>query len=224
MTKTGSALRLTVGMKITAILAILAIPFALMTWLYLTQVAKDIAFAAKEIVGAHYVQELWTGFVSREPTVAQAAIQRARANHTDLDGQMNSKEAVDGFLAIIGKGSSAEVSAAGQAAIAKVSDGSNLTLDPDLDSYYAMDVVVFRLPEVYAALKAGHEAAAPIAAGTADAAATRAFIEASTRLRIGRGNAASSLAASMENNPDGSVRKALADPAAALREGGQGVE
>ncbi|MEJ1935159.1 HAMP domain-containing protein, partial [Nostoc sp. NIES-2111] len=221
MTKTGSTPRLTVGMKITAILAILAIPFALMTWLYLAQVAKDIAFAAKEIVGSHYVQELWTGFVSRDPTVAQAAVQRARGAYSNLDADMNSKEAVDGFLASLGKASSADISAAGQAAIAKVSDGSNLTLDPDLDSYYAMDVVIFRLPEVYAALKAGHEAAAPIAAGTADAAATRAFIEASTRLRIGRGNAASSLAASMDNNPDGSVRKALAVSAAAFEKAGK---
>src|SRR5437764_13066626 len=29
-----------------------------------------------------------------------------------------------------------------------VSDGSNLTLDPDLDSYYVMDALVFRLPVV----------------------------------------------------------------------------
>ena len=30
--------------------------------------------------------------------------------------------------------------------IVKVSDGSNLTLDPDLDTYYAMDALMFRLP------------------------------------------------------------------------------
>src|SRR5258708_31320342 len=32
--------------------------------------------------------------------------------------------------------------------IAEVGDKSNLTLDPDLDSYYLMDVVIFRSPEL----------------------------------------------------------------------------
>src|SRR5689334_6076947 len=103
MTKTASSPRLTVGMKISAILAIVAVPFALMTWLYLSQVAKDIAFAAKEIVGAHYVQELWTGFVSRDAAAARAAVEKARGTYADLDAEMNSKDAVEGFLATIGK-------------------------------------------------------------------------------------------------------------------------
>jgi methyl-accepting chemotaxis protein len=208
-------------MKITAILAIVAVPFALMTWLYLSQVAKDIAFAEKEIVGAHYAQELWTGYVSRDQAVALKAVEKARGAYADLDTEMGSKEAVDALLAIVGKGSSAEVSAAAQAAIGKVSDGSNLTLDPDLDSYYAMDVAIFRLPEAYAALKSAHEAAGAVAEKPADAAAMRAFVEATTRLRIGRGNAASSLALSMDNNPEGSVRKVLGEPAAALEASGK---
>ena len=36
------------------------------------------------------------------------------------------------------------------------------TLDPDLNSYYAMDAVIFRLPEVYAALKAGTRPPSPL--------------------------------------------------------------
>jgi hypothetical protein len=32
------------------------------------------------------------------------------------------------------------------AMIVQVGDGSNLTLDPDLDTYYLMDMVQFRLP------------------------------------------------------------------------------
>ncbi len=221
MPKAASLPRLTVGMKITVILAIVAVPFALMTWLYLVQVSKDIAFAAKEVVGAHYAQELWNGFVSRDPAVARRSVEKARAAYSDLDAEMSSKDAVEGFLAVVGKGSQAEISAAGQAAISKVSDGSNLTLDPDLDSYYAMDAVIFRLPEVYSALKALHEAAEPLAAGPRDAAATRAFVEAATRLRIARANAASSIGAAMDNNPDGSVRKALSDSAAVLERAGK---
>jgi methyl-accepting chemotaxis protein len=38
--------------------------------------------------------------------------------------------------------------AAARALIGKVGDGSNLILDPDLDSFYVMDVVLLKLPEV----------------------------------------------------------------------------
>ncbi|OLE28631.1 MAG: hypothetical protein AUG44_06960 [Actinobacteria bacterium 13_1_20CM_3_71_11] len=45
------------------------------------------------------------------------------------------------------------------ALIAKVSDGSNLTLDPDLDSYYVMDALVSRLPALLDAALRGADAA-----------------------------------------------------------------
>jgi hypothetical protein len=38
--------------------------------------------------------------------------------------------------------------AAAKALVGKVADGSNLTLDLDLDSYYVMDVVTTKLPEL----------------------------------------------------------------------------
>jgi hypothetical protein len=30
----------------------------------------------------------------------------------------------------------------------QATDGSNLTLDPDIDSYYLMDAVFFRIPDI----------------------------------------------------------------------------
>jgi len=37
--------------------------------------------------------------------------------------------------------------AAARTLLAKIADGSNLTLDPDLDSYYVMDVISTKVPE-----------------------------------------------------------------------------
>lgn len=34
--------------------------------------------------------------------------------------------------------------------ISEIADASNLTLDPELDTYYLMDSIVNRLPEIYA--------------------------------------------------------------------------
>ena len=58
------------------------------------------------------------------------------------------------------------------ALIVKVSDGSNLTLDPDLDTYYAMDALVFRLPPLIQA--AGRTIDEAVLAKDADAQAAEA--------------------------------------------------
>ena len=53
-------------------------------------------------------------------------------------------------------------------------DGSNLTLDPDLDTYYLMDAAVVRLPAMAeCAGQLASPAAAPTGAGALDAAAVR---------------------------------------------------
>ncbi len=124
-------------------------------------------------------------------------------------------------MAALKAGDQAGISAAVQTAISKVSDGSNLTLDPDLDSYYLMDAISVRLPELRSALLA-LSAAEGMLEGSAkvNGAAIVAVVAASTRLSMARSSAASSIDAAMDGNPDGSVRKKLADTVAALAKSG----
>ena len=105
-----------------------------------------------------------------------------------------------------------------------MADGSNLTLDPDLDSYYVMDAVTVRLPELRSALQAASAAAAPFGkAGKPELAAYRTLVDATTRLRLARSAAAGSLGSAMDGNADGTLRKALADKVVVLDKAGANV-
>jgi methyl-accepting chemotaxis protein len=62
-------------------------------------------------------------------------------------------------------------------------DGSNLTLDPDIDTYYLMDTAMFRLPVMMeAAAQVRGLGSAMLANGTATSAQTRRIIEQATLL------------------------------------------
>jgi methyl-accepting chemotaxis protein len=213
--------RLSVGLKIAAILAVVAVPFGLMTTLYLQQVEKDIQFARAEDVGARYAEKLWQALVSPEPQMAAAALESLRATDKSRDERLKSGEAVSAFVASLRSGDSGAIASAGQAAISKVADGSNLTLDPDLDSYYVMDAVTVRLPEMRAALQAVSAASAPFEkSGKPELAAYRTLVDATTRLRLARAASAGSLAAAMDGNVDGAVKKTLNDKVAVLEKQG----
>ncbi|HEX5665656.1 MAG TPA: HAMP domain-containing protein, partial [Hyphomicrobium sp.] len=217
----AKGLRLTVGIKIAAILGVVTVPFAMMTGLYILQVAKDITFAQTEVVGAHYVLSLWNAAVASDPKAAVSALESVRRSDPAMDGALKSTAAVDAFVAALRAGDQAGVSAGAQSAISKVSDGSNLTLDPDLDSYYLMDAITVRLPEMRSALL-GLLAADKMLEGSAkvNGAAIVAVVDAATRLRLARASAASSIEAAMEGNADGSVRKKLSDTVSALAKSG----
>ena len=93
--------------------------------------------------------------------------------------------------------------------ISRIGDESNLILDPDLDSYYTMSVVMLRLPEaVTAATNLAHEAVRVNLPETTDA------WQAQFLLREGAFNATidglvSDLASAFQGNSDGQLRRNL---------------
>ena len=100
---------------------------------------------------------------------------------------------------------------AGQAAIQKIADGSNLTLDPDVDSYYVMDVVAVRLPELVIARAALDAAMQPALMGNKVTPRQHdALVQAATRYDIALSAVQSSLASGVAGNTDGSLGAALA--------------
>jgi methyl-accepting chemotaxis protein len=70
------------------------------------------------------------------------------------------------------------------ALLSSAADGSNLTLDPDIDTYYLMDAAMFRLPAMLeAAAQIRGLGAAMLEAGEATAAQQRRLVELQTILR-----------------------------------------
>jgi methyl-accepting chemotaxis protein len=207
--------------RLTAVVFCSLLPIALLGYFFLAQSAKEIDFSAKEDLGTDYIQALM-------PELVALAKQGMRGSplplNPALDDQMAAHDATMNTVAysaayrelrhaLAKGGDAARARQAAATLVTKIGDGSNLILDPDLDSYYVMDLLVLKLPAAInsaPALLAQLEAAtaAPtIAQGelvslVANLGAFRAMVS----------GAADSLVAADAGNPDGSVKRNLGKP------------
>ena len=207
---------LTVGAKIAMIMALMMLPIGHLTLLFGQQVNKDVAFSSLEVTGARLLGDVWTALSAGTAPNAPAdrlsgAAQTVRAKQAEADA-LKAGEALSTFSrALSEEKDKVRIGEAGQAAIQKIADGSNLTLDPDVDSYYVMDVVAVRLPELMVA-RAGLAAAMQPALAAQDKVAPRQhdlLVQAATRFDIALAAVQSSLAAAIAGNADGSLGAAL---------------
>ncbi len=153
--------------KLVLVLTLLFVPIALLAWLFIQQSFKDIEFAEKENDGVAYLHGAWhvlSDLVSA-PLDANALPPKA-FKPSDIGGldqrygaAMDTVDTAKTLVASLegarwpqrpAKRSAVTEKTIEQARalLTKVADGSNLTLDPDLDSYYVMDTVAIKLPEL----------------------------------------------------------------------------
>lgn len=90
-----------------------------------------------------------------------------------------------------------------------VADASNLTLDPDLDSYYVMDVAILRVPAL-------HDAAGELAQAAQTPTDLARLAVAKDRLVQAGAALDASVAAAIDGNASGTTRLALEEPASEL--------
>jgi len=153
--------------KLGLIVAVLFVPIMILAYLFVSSNLKDIQFAEKERAGTAYLEGVWD--VMSALTIANAT-DSAPAQHmngaVDLaalgshyDARLGTTSAADAFRTglqglnfptaqLIDDAGPAAVIAKGRSLISAIDDSSNLTLDPDLDSFYVMDAAVVRSPEV----------------------------------------------------------------------------
>jgi len=158
--------RLRYPRKFLLISLLFAVPLGLTLALWLTELQERIAFAEKERAGIEYVgaveRVLEPLLLGREADCAAAA-QELDALDRRLGAELDTSElwaSVREPVLDVGAPLTARSDAALRL-IAHAGDASNLILDPDLDSYYLMDVVVMRLPELAAQLGAIAETSRP---------------------------------------------------------------
>jgi diguanylate cyclase (GGDEF)-like protein len=140
--------------RLVIVVGLLLIPIGLLGWLFVHKSYSDVRFAQKELVGTEYLRAIFPIYgklVNGEvPTSAQIKLlQNARSKFdaklrteklsTEFEGEVN--------VSLINF-SRAKNSA--RNLISAIGDQSNLILDPDLDTYYLMDVVLLRTPEILA--------------------------------------------------------------------------
>jgi len=136
---------MTIRARLAFVVLLSLLPVTLLGWLFVTQSQKDISFATKEVAGTRYLAALQPDLTSLSTaTRPSAALQGVIAA---LDAELGTAESSKRYLSLRQEASQApELSAALLALVSKVGDGSNLILDPDLDSYYVMDLQVIKLP------------------------------------------------------------------------------
>jgi len=173
------------GARLALISGLFCAPVALLLFLFIQASAAQIGFSSKELDGARYLDRAWPAVVKGE--------QPPSADNRFGEG--------DALAALRNAATPYARAAAAADLITAVSDGSNLTLDPDLDSYYMMDAAAFRLPAVH---KAARELEAALAGGDHDR-----MVLAAEHLSMAASQSSGSLAAAMKNNAPGRTRAAM---------------
>jgi methyl-accepting chemotaxis protein len=148
------SIRLSMNGKLVLAAVFVVLAIGLLAKLFIEQSRKDIDFAVKEREGLVYINKIWpvlsglntSGDVPGEQ--AAALLVPLKAASSAFDAAMNSVAESKALQdSIVGRDAD-KLRADTRGLIAKVGDGSNLILDPDLDSYYVMDVVVVKLPDL----------------------------------------------------------------------------
>lgn len=215
---------LTLGWKLRLLSLSFLLPIFVLTYFFVNQSYKDINFAAKELDGTRYVEALrQTAYALASGDEAKAKRQFAdvEETHAELGTQMAVADAFETARQAMGRGFEEEGGAAIRRSalhslrvlVSRVADGSNLILDPDLDSYYSMDLVINKLPDLLELLDRCSDSAAPSPAGPIAAMGNVADREICLGRILGlMGDIETSLHSGFRGNPDGSLKKSLSEP------------
>ncbi len=160
-------------LKATLICSMFLVPMAWLTWSYFSNIATQVDFSVKERLGVRYnralfpvltaAQALRLGATSASPLEPlKTQLQTAQDKLAAADQEMGPALGLAKAYAAVGSAFAATAQstadtaypshsahvAALQGLLGQATDASNLTLDPDIDSYYLMDAVFFRIPDL----------------------------------------------------------------------------
>ncbi|PZR89953.1 MAG: hypothetical protein DI537_19820 [Stutzerimonas stutzeri] len=205
---------LRIGAKLGVLIAAATAPFALMTYLFLAQASKDIAFARHEVRGADYLQALTPTITALTQQTSggldAGVINAAREIGRRFDPLFQSEAAVTEFLDAAARPDRLLALEASRSAIHKIADGAGLTLDPRLESNYLVDVVVARIPElVVATVGLRRTLAYYVRNGRADLPEFGEFVAAQTRFGRAREAVQGALLTALDRIPDDAAKEEL---------------
>ena len=219
---------ISIRQKLALLCATFFVPIAFLIFIFLVQTNKDIAFANKELLGNTYFVTLQTelgalidqaldqgsgGKVEQALAASHAMGELYNADMNAGEASAKAESAVKAAAALK-PGSAADgfdpALDALSDQIAKVEDGSNLTLDPDLDSYYVQDLSTVKLLNL-ALTSVRSLAPAIVVLETQDPSpdATVAFLTAKSALASALSGVDGDFASAQRGNPDGSVKANL---------------
>ena len=205
--------QMSLGGRLTIISGVFAASSVFATGLFVQSAWTQISFTEREQNGVHSLTTVWDHIHSGAPF--------DKAEHQDHSGktqntaqylrdEFQAGETVNAFAAAQNK---SERFDGGLKLMTKVADASNLTLDPDLDSFYAMDAVTVRLPKLDHAIVDLQE----FLLDQPSAAGAESFAVRFDHLNYAAEEALVSLSTSMASNQSGETRRALDAQVRALK-------
>lgn len=161
----GRVAGFSIGIQFSLVIAVLLVPLLLITGMLVQSQNEAVTFAAKELRGTRLANTVWSGVLAAArsdlETLKQTGAKLKREGLAEA-GEFNAEAALKAFVDAAAGGNVGQAVATGASAIQKIADGSNLTLDPDLDSYYVMDLAIARLPQLAAATVELRDALGPM--------------------------------------------------------------
>jgi methyl-accepting chemotaxis protein len=201
---------LTISAKLAIAYGLFLAPIGYLGYQMVSDKEANIAFAQKEITGVHYIAEVQNiqDAVVRGADMA-GLVERIRANETTRGASLKTTAATAALVkALTGTDRGAAAQAAADL-IGKAADGSDLTLDPDLDSFYTQDVLTVKMPTAVTGIAYLAEAVAATA-GHEISIADQINIGVQTgALRPTLDGLASDIDSAVQGNPDKTVDKAV---------------
>ena len=138
--------RLRFRSKFTLLMVLVLLPVAMLAYFLVQEIDKNLDFSAQEQGGAEYCQTAVQLLVELEGANDAAKVQSLFGKMLVVDGRLGKDFKTDLPLQELKNALDLkrghESGRAMVKLIAQVGDGSNLILDPDLDSYYTMDTVI----------------------------------------------------------------------------------
>jgi methyl-accepting chemotaxis protein len=217
MTRFLSNLR--TGHKLLIAYGLFLLPILFLVYVVVTQALVNIQFAQKELQGVGYLaalRDVQDALGRGDAAFPNAALaDRVAAAEQEFGAELGTDSAAAAAVTALKAPTDPareSVRAPLLVLIGKVSDGSNLTLDPDLDSFYVMDASAFKIPNVVDQFH-GLAAITTSYAGKASLTAEEqtAFLLLSGGLKTSIDGAAGSLQSAFDANP--LTQSTLHDPA-----------
>ncbi len=194
--------RLSVGRKLLLIFLLDMSAVIYISGILVNEKYLAIDFARKELAGNSYIAALHGGLLASSAAApvdagtAAQALQSVRKAEQKLGEGMDSEALSQAFEQALQRqqaqpGDLAPAQAAlasGRELVTRVGNQSNLILDPDLDSYYTMSIILLRVPELLEAVAglSGHVLPHPVASNMSESDARARFLLLEGRLDTSR--------------------------------------
>ena len=144
--------RLSVGRKLILIYALDLSVVIFVSGILISEKFIAIDFARKEVVGNQYIAVVRDSLLGLHGSNAATTAEKLRGAEAAYGSAMDSRQLADELIALLEAQPRPDIRLArraGQALIQRIGNQSNLILDPDLDSYYTMSLIVLRFPELF---------------------------------------------------------------------------